>query len=192
MIYLIDLENVNDSGFIGIENLTENDKIVIFYSLNSCKVSMTTHFQLESTKAKKEYKGVKVGGKNALDFQLSTYLGYLVATEKNTDFAIVSKDEGFNFVVDFWEKEDIKITRCENLNGLTKENVEKELKSELKKILLESIPNIEVDFDNIYSIISKYKTKQGINNALTKEYGSERTGAIYKIIRPYIKDKKGR
>jgi len=38
--------------------------------------------------------------------------------------------------------------------------------------------------------MSKYKTKQGINNALVKEFGSEKTGIIYKALRPMLKSKK--
>ena len=41
-------------------------------------------------------------------------------------------------------------------------------------------------------LISKYKTKQGINNALVKKYGSEDAGVIYKSIRPMLAGKKGK
>ncbi len=40
--------------------------------------------------------------------------------------------------------------------------------------------------------IEKYKTKQGLNNALVKEFGTSTTAEINKIIKPLIKDKKGR
>ena len=31
----------------------------------------------------------------------------------------------------------------------------------------------------------------GLNNALQKEFDSKRGGEIYKLLKPYIKDKKG-
>ena len=36
----------------------------------------------------------------------------------------------------------------------------------------------------------KYKTKQGINNALVKKYGSKSGGEIYKAIKPLLAAKK--
>ena len=42
--------------------------------------------------------------KNALDFQLSTYLGYLIHEAKDSYFYIISKDNGFKHVVDFWKR----------------------------------------------------------------------------------------
>lgn len=38
--------------------------------------------------------------------------------------------------------------------------------------------------------IQKYKTKQGLNNALVKRYDSKNGGKIYQAIKPLIKDKK--
>ena len=40
-------------------------------------------------------------------------------------------------------------------------------------------------------MIDRYKTKNGLNNAIMKVYGSEKTGKINSVIRPLTKDKKG-
>lgn len=59
---------------------------------------------------------VTAGGKNALDFQLSTYLGYLIAKteEKNVGYYIISKDQGFDFIVKFWNLHGVPIKRITN------------------------------------------------------------------------------
>ena len=44
----------------------------------------------------------------------------------------------------------------------------------------------------VRELMERYKTKQGLNNALIKEYGSEKTGILYKAIKPLLADKKGR
>ena len=47
----------------------------------------------------------------------------------------------------------------------------------------------------IAAIILKYKTKQGINNALMREFPSQdnqRSSEYYKLIKPLLKDKKGK
>ena len=42
-------------------------------------------------------------GKNFLDFQLSSYCGYLIGSTAEKDFIIVSRDNGFGSMEDFWD-----------------------------------------------------------------------------------------
>lgn len=101
-IYLVDFENVKSKGLTGIDNLTETDSVIIFYSENSDTISFEMHQKVLTSKAEIEYFKVNVGGKNALDFQLSTLLGYLVAKDMYTNIFIISNDRGFDFLHDFW------------------------------------------------------------------------------------------
>ena len=39
-------------------------------------------------------------------------------------------------------------------------------------------------------MIDKYKTKQGLNNALMKQFDNKKTSEIYRVIKPYIANKK--
>lgn len=184
MIYLIDFENVNNSGFNGIDKLNNNDKIIIFYSENKSTISINVHRKLEAVKADKEYIPIKTGGKNALDFQLVSWMGYLIGNNEKQDFCIVSHDRGFDFVIDFWEKRGIKVTRSADLNGI-------HIKYARIKIE-EALPKHKEDSGFIVDTISRYKTKQGINNALVKKFGSEEAGIIYKTIKPFLAGKKGK
>lgn len=101
--YLVDFENVKSKGLVGIENLTKDDHVVIFYSENSDTISFEMHCSVMRAQASVEYMKVNVGGKNALDFQLSTLLGYMVAQNRNTHIFIISNDKGFDKLHDFWE-----------------------------------------------------------------------------------------
>ena len=83
-IYLVDFENVKSKGLQGIDNLTETDTVIIFYSENSDTINFEMHQKVLTSKADIEYFKVNVGGKNALDFQLSTLLGHLVAKHTYT------------------------------------------------------------------------------------------------------------
>jgi hypothetical protein len=56
-----------------------------------------------------EYREVLVGGHNALDFQLVTYLGYLIAKDPMGQYLIISYDRGFEYVVNFWRKDGLCI-----------------------------------------------------------------------------------
>ena len=100
--YLIDFENVKSKGLTGIEQLSPDDKVIIFYSENSDTISFEMHRKVMTSEADIEYLKVRVGGKNALDFQLSTLLGYLLAKELYTHIFIISGDKGFDKLHDFW------------------------------------------------------------------------------------------
>ena len=100
--YLIDFENVKSKGLVGIEQLGEDDKVIIFYSENSDTISFEMHCKVMTSRADIEYLKVRVGGKNALDFQLSTLLGYLLAKGSYSHIFIISGDKGFDKLHDFW------------------------------------------------------------------------------------------
>ncbi len=183
MIYLIDFENVSNSGFDGVETLTANDKLIIFYSEKNSTINMAVHKRLENSPVKKEYLCIKAGGKNALDMQLSTYLGYLVSKHPNEEYAIVSKDKGFDFILSFWESQSnkVQIQRFVALSGISEEGISSKV--------VELLPTRKKDATKIASIINKFKTKQAINNALVKEFTSKDGGEIYQTIKPLIKSK---
>ncbi|MCR5142739.1 MAG: hypothetical protein K6C68_09465 [Ruminococcus sp.] len=101
--YLVDFENVKSKGLVGIDRLEEDDNVIIFYSENSDTISFEMHCLVMKAKANVEYMKVRVGGKNALDFQLSTLLGYIVAKGNNTHVFVISGDKGFDKLHDFWE-----------------------------------------------------------------------------------------
>jgi len=102
-IFLIDFENVHSEGMAGVDLLGENDEVVIFYSVNADSLSFELLHKLMFCKAKLSYYKIKRGGRNALDFQLSTYLGYLVSARPDAEFYIISRDNGYDFTIDFWE-----------------------------------------------------------------------------------------
>lgn len=108
-IYMIDYENVKTGGLNGISRLTEADKVIIFYSENANRMTFDLHRRLMACSAEIEYREVSVGGHNALDFQLVTYLGYLIAQNPGGQYLIISNDRGFEYVVNFWRKDGLFI-----------------------------------------------------------------------------------
>ena len=79
--YLIDYENVYIEGLTGLEYLTKRDEVVIFYTQNRCGLTFELHQRLISCDAKLRLMEVtalstrKNTVKNALDLQLSMYIG---------------------------------------------------------------------------------------------------------------------
>ncbi len=186
-IYLVDFENVKGEGLKGITELPENDTVIIFYSVNADKITFDIHQQINESKAHIDYYNAEIGIKNALDFQLVSFLGFLIAKEETQKFVIVSNDTGFSKVINFWKGMNFDVSLASDLTNTNKETLFNDMYFKVKE-------HVEDDKDAklLTEYILKYKTKQGLNNAIVKVYGSQNGGKLYKSIKPLIQDKKGK
>ncbi|MCM1038766.1 MAG: PIN domain-containing protein [Roseburia sp.] len=188
--YLVDYENVKRDGLNGINELSAEDTVCIFYSENADTITFDMHRKINESQAKIVFQEVEVGTKNALDFQLATYLGYLVAADKKQEYYIVTKDNGFNILCTYWSKQGITITMVMDLSGRNIKKEQAELAAEVGKLIEDA--DIAA---TVTKCILQYKTKQGINNALMKQYPSKdnkQASEIYNAIKPLLVNKKGR
>ena len=185
-IFLVDYENVSASGLDGLEKLTEEDVVYIFYTENADRLTFDAHRRLLESRAAVRYYKVESGTKNALDFQLVSFLGYLIRENGSSAYYIISKDNGFDSVLHFWTKQNTKVMRLPKLDVENTCQEHEELLSKLKELMLD-----EADVKVILGMIQKYKTKQGLNNALMKQFDNKKTSEIYRVIKPYIANKKG-
>ena len=103
----------------GVELLTEEDTVCIFYSDNADSMTFDLHRKLNETKANIIYHKVAVGTKNALDFQLATYLGYLICEQQregiHPNYFIVTKDNGFTSLMVYWKAQGVPVRIIRNL-----------------------------------------------------------------------------
>ncbi len=127
-VYLIDTENVRTVWTLLLERMTENDRIYVFYTQNSGNVSYE-----EVNGVISSGKNVQLiqchTGKNGLDFQLVSYLGYLIRDNENADYCIISDDSGYDAVIKFWEGRDVDVMRktAAQISGKTVKSVKKSL-----------------------------------------------------------------
>ena len=189
--YLVDYENVKSHGLDGIVKMPPEDVVSIFYSENADTMTFSLHQKLNETRAHVIYEKVEVGTKNALDFQLVTELGYLIREMQDQDvsFFIVSKDKGYGNTVTYWKKRGVRIAQVVDVSGLNEEKIENDLRMRVEPLVRDK----EV-VSKVVKMILQYKTKQGINNALMKEFPSnnnKRASEIYTAIKPLLSDKKG-
>lgn len=188
--YLIDYENVRVHGLDGLGKLDETDVVCIFYSENADNLTFGLHRRLNEAKAAIIYQKVEVGTKNALDFQLSSYLGYLISENSamQQKYYIITKDTGFEVLVNYWKKKKVDIKIAVDCAGKNEEEEKNQLLIEVGKLLKD-----KADAAIVVKFIQQYKTKQGINNALNKQFkDSKKTCEIYNAIKPLIADKKGK
>lgn len=104
MLFLIDYENVGCTGMRGCEYLDENDHMIIFYS--DAKKNLERRYLEAITDSGCVFEICKLckTGKNALDFYIATRLGELIGEGYQGVSVIVSHDNGFQAVRDYWEK----------------------------------------------------------------------------------------
>lgn len=205
--YLIDFENIKN--ITQVADLSEQDTIVFFYSQNANALSFDLHIELDKTAAKKEYFMGQCGGKNALDFQLCSYVGYLIAKYPQDKIYIISKDKGFGHLVSFWKErgfeqleirenvgedemdtvtsDSCKETPCHStLAHHAVETLAEVLKKNAKELKLKPEQCKEIE-----RIVNSFKTKQAVNNNLMKLFrDSDKVGKITRIIKPFLSGKK--
>jgi hypothetical protein len=101
--FLVDYENVgNRDGLHGVDVLSENDTLIIFYS--NCCGKIRYDFLQAIKESDCDFKIMKLQntGKNALDFYIATECGVL-SEKGETQLAIISNDKGFKAVQDFFK-----------------------------------------------------------------------------------------
>lgn len=185
-IYLIDFENVHSDGLKGIEKLERSDECYIFYSEHAGVLTFNMHKKITESRAKIYYVEAQVGMKNALDFQLVSYLGYMLRENPEATYCLISNDKAFELVSKFWQAKGVNVTSAVSLDGAADAAHYSKISAELEKLLAD---RSEREF--VEKCINELSTKSGINNRIVKKYGTTRAGEIYKLIKPLLSDKKG-
>lgn len=199
--YFIDYENVHQSGLNGIEKLTENDKLIIFYTTNAETLTFSLYEKLILCKAEIQLYKVQCGGKNALDFQLATFLGYILGQNTDIDCHIISNDKGYEYVRSFWKEKNVKIKISSDIEG----NIPKLLPAVVSAPV---VVKKETDFDKAVkplnlsksdkdallkifndssSVKDISKRKQSISNTITQTFGNSKSSKYYQALKPLIK-----
>jgi len=91
---LIDFENVQPQS---LDPLTHDHfKVLVFVGANQAKLTYNVVASLQTFGARAEYIKISGIGANALDFHIAYYIGRLAAQEPSAYFHIISKDTGFD------------------------------------------------------------------------------------------------
>ena len=112
-LYLVDYENVSDAGLVGVNQLSANDLVIIFYGSKVKSIAYESLIAITDSAANIEHMKAEKTAKNYLDFQLTTYLGYKLGQNSYSEIYVISKDSGFDAVVDFWSQRGYSIKRQE-------------------------------------------------------------------------------
>lgn len=237
----LDYENVGIEGLRGVERFDEYTRIFFFYTKGTASIPIDLFVKTGQSNVKFAYFETQKG-KNALDFVLSSYLGYTIGKHKDyfssgmagidlgesrfinsnpkntTDyFYILSKDKGYEPLIKFWDREDLRISivkslteiktfivkpakRCKTVeealdlavkSAETKINaVKKEVKTKknIRSLIGNKIKGIsKTDITKIVNILNNNSSHRDINNALTKTF-KEKGKEYFKLLKPIFKD----
>ena len=109
--YLIDTENIGSAWTEVLPLMGRNDEILLFYTVNSPGILYRDLQQIMNHLSQMELIPCNTG-RNGLDFQLSSYLGYLLRSSTKTQYVILSKDTGYDPLIQFWKEKGVDIARC--------------------------------------------------------------------------------
>ena len=91
---LIDFENVQPEALSQLD--VEHFKVKVFVGANQNKIPFETAAALHLMGDKAEYVKIAGNGSNALDFHIAYYIGRISAEDPTAYFHIISKDTGFD------------------------------------------------------------------------------------------------
>ncbi len=96
--FLIDFENVSptDAGLV-----KPDSRVFVFVGERQSKLRLETAVALQPLGDMVAYIIIKGSGKNALDFHIAYFLGKLISEEPKTQYVVISKDTGFDPLVEY-------------------------------------------------------------------------------------------
>lgn len=98
-IFLVDGDNHIGTGLKGVEMLSEQDTVLIFYQKEGLALSKIQKL-CAGTCADVQYIESVRGGRNSIDFQIITELGVLVGRREAEYAYVISQDKGYAASID--------------------------------------------------------------------------------------------
>ncbi len=112
----IDYENVQPTLF---ELSDEHEfKLMLFVGVNQSKIPIELATSMQAMGNNAEYIRIEGNGKNALDFHVAFYLGYLYEKNPKGYFHIISKDTGFDVLIKYLRARNILVQRYKQIEDI--------------------------------------------------------------------------
>lgn len=182
--FLVDSENVNDNWLMLFDMADEDDEIIVFYTKKSPHMSYMSVIRLMENNSINVRFEECYEGTNALDFQLVSYMGYLMGrndthSENNSsstpivtdaadvsaascadEYIIMSNDTGYDPAVRFWKDKGYAVRRF-NVNFC------KQALQRRKNIKYQVVADIPSKEDNTNTNIDTNIDTNNDNDAIT-------------------------
>lgn len=113
---LIDYENVQPDAMAALDKAHLN--VIVFVGATQAKVTYELASVLQRMGDRAQYIKVTGNGSNALDFHIAYYIGQLAATEPDAYFHVVSKDTGFDPLLQHLKSKKVQASRSKSVADL--------------------------------------------------------------------------
>ena len=111
---MIDFENIQN---INLEQIEKFDyRIYLFIGESQNKIPFDLVKSAQKLGDKLQWVKIDGNGANALDFHIAYYLGNQIEKDHNNEYIILSKDKGFDPLVSFITKQNVK---CKRINSIS-------------------------------------------------------------------------
>jgi len=115
-IVLIDSENVQPDSLQLLAS--EHFRVMLFIGANQTKVPVETVLAMQQLGTRAEYVQIAGNGPNALDFHIAYYIGVRAALEPTAYFHIVTKDTGFDPLIQHLKSKKILASRVKAIREI--------------------------------------------------------------------------
>lgn len=113
---LIDFENVQP---LSLESLSHDHfKVLVFVGASQSRLPFDVVESLQNLGDRAEYIKISGNGSNALDFHIAYYIGKISATDPSAYFHIVSKDAGFDPLIQHLKSKKILAGRVKSVGDI--------------------------------------------------------------------------
>jgi hypothetical protein len=113
---LIDFENVQPDSLGALEHA--HFKVHIFVGANQTKLPFGVAAAIQRMGSRANYVKISGNGSNALDFHIAFYIGQLAAEDSSAYFHIVSKDAGFDPLIQHLKSRNIFAGRVKTITEI--------------------------------------------------------------------------
>jgi len=113
---LIDYENVQPEVMAVLDR--EHFNVIVFVGANQGKVTYEFAAALQRMGERASYIKISGNGSNALDFHIAFYIGQIAASDPEAYFHIVSKDSGFDPLIQHLKSKKIFACRSKSVSDI--------------------------------------------------------------------------
>jgi hypothetical protein len=114
---LIDYENVQPDALSILD--AEHFKVIVFVGASQTKLTFEAAAALQRMGNRAEYIKISGNGSNALDFHIAFYIGQIAAHDPTAYFHIISKDTGFDPLIQHLKSKKLFAARSRDVSEIS-------------------------------------------------------------------------
>ena len=113
---LIDFENVKPDSLAGLD--ADHFRVLIFVGASQTRIDLELAVAMQALGSRAQYVRIAGNGSNALDFHIAFYIGHLAASDPTGHFHIISKDAGFDPLIQHLKAKRVSVVRSRSIDDI--------------------------------------------------------------------------